>query len=276
MKVNYPRTLGVLLTVCGASILGGTIVAIFDLRGLALLLLGGFGGLATLNVVLFTNLRKHMDIQHRAILSTQAAVSLSRVKIDYPTFFINHAVAPDFLQILAEILRRNSVSNVLELGSGTSSLYIAALLQQYGGEGNVISLEDSQEWAVLVQRELDAIGIPNVHSKVIHAPLILQRGTSSSFYDFPESTVSEITPIDLIVVDGPGDTRLRIGIFSAMERLLAPSTIFIFDDGDSPHIQQGVQDWIHANPAWTARKYSTVKGTWVVWNQEHSIPLPLP
>ena len=162
------------------------------------------------------------------------------------------------------------------MGSGISSLYIAALLQQYHGEGHVISLEDSQEWTILVQRELDAIGIPNVKSKVIHAPLIPQHGTSSRFYDFPVSTVSELTPIDLVVVDGPGDTRLRLTVFSAMESLFAASTIFIFDDGDSSHIRQGIQDWIHANPAWTARKYSTVKGTWVVWNQEHGIPLPLP
>ena len=102
MNVKNLRSLGVVLGICGASILGGIVVAIFDLRGLVLLLLGGLGGLATLNIVLFTNLRKHMDIQHRALLATQAAVSLSRVKIDYPTFFINHAVAPDFLQILAE------------------------------------------------------------------------------------------------------------------------------------------------------------------------------
>lgn len=265
-----------MLAICGASILGGTIVANFDLRGLVLLLLGGFSGVAILNIILFTNLRKHMDIQHRAVLATQAAVSLSRVKLDYPTFFINHAVAPDFLQILAEIIRRNPVSNVLECGSGISSLYIATFLQQYHGEGRMISLEDSQEWAVLVQSELDAIRTSNISSKVIHAPLILQHETNSKFYNFPASTVAELTPIDLVVVDGPGDARLRLGIFSAMESLLTSSTIFIFFDGDSPHIQQAIQDWIQTNPAWTARKYSTVKGTWVVWNQEHGLTLPLP
>lgn len=189
---------------------------------------------------------------------------------------MNHSVFPDFVQIVAELIRRYSISNILELGSGTSTLFWAGLLDQFKGNGKLTSLEDSEPWASLVQAELDTVTGQGVIAKVIHVPLTLRNTAGVTYYELPVTQLVELGYVDLIVVDGPSDIRLRKAVFSVMGELFSPSTILVFDDGDQNEIRQGVQEWIIRHPNWSARYYPTIKGTWVVWNSETRLSLPLP
>lgn len=253
----------------------GIILCVFDPRGFIFVFFGGLGGIAALNLAYFKNLRMHLNIINHNLMATQAAVSLSRARINHPIFFLNHTVAPDFVQIVAELIRRFPVSNVLELGSGASTSYVSSLLEHFQGHGNIISLEDSEAWVLLVQREIDALNTPNVTTQVLHAPL-KENKTGASYYDIESLKLLEVAPFDLVIVDGPGDVRLRTAVFTSLETYISPGTMFVFDDGYQPALREGIREWIKQHPGWKSREYSTVKGTWVVWNQEHRLLLPLP
>jgi hypothetical protein len=239
--------------------------------------LGGCLFLSGLNLMLFRNLRMHIDIDHRQISAVQSAIALSRVNMPNPVFFINHAVSPDFVEIVAEVIRRMSVCNVLELGSGTSSTYIVALLSQIRGSGTLISLEENQDWATLVQSELDTmVKADSVTAQVCFAPLIPKNNEFLPFYDVESVNIEALGPFDLMIVDGPGDVCLRRAAFSILGTFLSPSGIIILDDGDQEEIQESISSWVKQNPSWTAKYYATVKGTWVLWDKSKILTLPLP
>jgi len=64
-----------------------------------------------------------------------------------------------------------SVRTILECGSGSSTVWFATALAHRGGEGQVIALESSAEYAEMTRAELARHGLQD-RAVVLHAPLI--------------------------------------------------------------------------------------------------------
>jgi hypothetical protein len=263
--------LGLLLVVLGAAIAERALGA-----SIAVTAAGVTVVLGSLNLALFGNLRLHLDQTHKQILSIQSAIALSRVQLDRPVFFLRHAVAPDFIELTAELVRRSNASRVLEMGSGASSLYLAALLPSAENGGRLVCLENDRGWAGKMASELTNVGSHNrASAQVIYAPLVTDGGSKSPYYDIGDHLESD-PPFQLAIVDGPGDVTLRDGVFRCLMPYLSEEAVLLFDDGDHPAIKSMVGKWVKDNPAWSARYYSTVKGTWIVYNSSVQPLLPLP
>ncbi len=243
--------------------------------GTVLVAIGAIGVLATVILLLFFNLRTHLDLVERQILALHSAVALTQVQLPRPAFFLRHAVAPDFIELVAEIMRRRGSRRILELGCGTSSLYFSSLLPCEAEGGVLVCLENSVEWAQLLQQEIEHISQPRPKVRVVHAPLMTLPETGSEFYDLKQAALASDSPFDLLIVDGPSDMRLRKAAFDLLPGFLTPTAVIMLDDGRDPAIQSAVRTWLKLSAGWSARFYDTVKGTWILWNQK-SIGIPFP
>jgi predicted O-methyltransferase YrrM len=244
--------------------------------GAVLLSLASIGVLSALLLLLFFNLRKHIDLQERQTLALHSAIALTQIQLPRPAFFLRHAVAPDFVELVSEIIRRRGVRSILELGCGTSSLYFASLLAPQEDGGKLVCLENSTEWAQLVQTEIDRLQQPQPGVRVAHAPLITLPEGGPEFYDLGQVPLEHDAPFDLLVVDGPSDVNCRKAAFDILPRFLTPAAVIVLDDGREPAICNAVKDWLQASPGWSARYYDTVKGTWVLWQVESPLGIPFP
>ena len=245
---------------------------------------GSVGIIVGLVTILFLNIRLHVGNIERRLKSMQSAIMLSKTCTVKPVFFSRHAAEADFIELITEIIRRRKVSSVLELGSGTTTHYIANLLSSAKKEGILLSLEENSVWAQLVKSE---IGIENIDRannsmalvNVVYAPLMPYSDSNLLFYDMrflSNLARDKINKFDLIVVDGPGDVVHRRVAFDALRTVISDSTVMILDDGDHPHVRETVQLWLKKEPSLQARYYDTVKGTWIIFRPEAKTEMNLP
>ncbi len=282
---SYVATIvGLALFVLGTTL--NIVVAKQQLFTLPLIIAGSIGIIFGLGVRFFFNIRLHIGNIERQLKSVQSAVTVSKIRTIQPVFFGRHAVEADFIELVAEIIRRGSVSSVLELGSGTTTHYIATLIPCAKDGGVLLSLEENSAWAQLVKSEIDIQGIDKPHDlkalvNIVHAPLVPYRDSNLLFYDLRSVSnwhCGKTGNFDLIVIDGPGDVCYRRPAFDALRAVISDSTVMILDDGNHPHIRETVQLWLKKEPSLSARYYDTVKGSWVIFqpegNLEMSVPFP--
>jgi predicted O-methyltransferase YrrM len=175
-----------------------------------------------------------------------------------------YAAAPDALVELVRIIDRRAPAQVLELGSGVSTIVIARRLQQAGG-GHVTALEHQPEHAERTRAELDAQGLTAVAS-VVDAPLRqVTIGTGSwSWYELAAGLPGAV---DAVFVDGPPGATGSLARYPALPLLrdrLAPGATIFVDDGDRPDEREMVRRWQAEVEGLEATHLPLFKGAWLL------------
>ena len=101
----------------------------------------------------------------------------------------------------------NSRATIVELGSGPSTVFLARLLKDTGG--NLLSIEQDEQWARVVQEMVRREGIED-RVKIVVAPLVDHPTKNSDRRWYDESVFSQHLPeskIDLLIVDGPSSDK---------------------------------------------------------------------
>jgi len=114
--------------------------------------------------------------------------------------------------LLGELLRavaHRRPQRVVELGSGLSTLIIAAALRS-NGAGRLISIDADRNYAAITRSELERQGLAD-WAEVRIAPLTesLLEGETRPWYD--TTVLADLSDIDLLLIDGP-PTLLRADI----------------------------------------------------------------
>jgi predicted O-methyltransferase YrrM len=261
-------TLGFLLAITSFPHVGA-----FVFLGLSFTLL-----IITRQLILWSNLRKHIEILSRQVNAVQALGSLQSIPVQHPTFLLTHSVAPDLLMLMGEFIRRYPIERVLELGSGASSLYLATMLQRFKNGGTLISLENSEEWKELVQQELNVIlSGKQVSAHVLYAPITsmnTRQGNSFLFYSLPKLLTERLNMFDLIFIDGPSDITQRVPALEVLLTYASQNCLLVWDDGEHPVIRTAIEDFVSKNRDWSFKYYTTVKGTCVLYRLSSNLPLP--
>ncbi|WP_229069428.1 O-methyltransferase [Actinoplanes sp. DH11] len=156
------------------------------------------------------------------------------------------ALNPTDLLELLHLIRVRQPRLVLELGSGTSTVWIAYALEQFGGR--LISLDHDAEFARRTRAVLAAHGLTGI-AEVRDAPLTPATidGRDYPWYD-PE-TLADLHDIDFVLIDGPPAAvgeGARYPALHMIEKRLADRATLIFDDA-------GRKDEQAAMTAWTER-----------------------
>lgn len=161
------------------------------------------------------------------------------------------ALNPTDLLGLLHIIRTRQPRLVLELGSGTSSVWIGYALERIGGR--LISLDHDPEYAGRTRTLLAAHGLAGV-VEVREAPLSALSVEDKSFQWYDTAALADLRNIDLVLVDGPPAATGRDARYPALQVVapkLAPTATIVCDDANRRDEQAAVLRWTQNIPGLT-------------------------
>jgi predicted O-methyltransferase YrrM len=154
------------------------------------------------------------------------------------------ALNPTDLLDLLHLVQTRRPKLVLELGSGTSTVWIAYALQKCGGR--LVSLDHDPGYAEKTRAMLTAHGLTDV-AEVRDAPLrpVLLDGRSFPWYD--TDALADVHDVDLLLIDGPPEKTgpdARYPAMRVLEDKLADTATVVFDDAHRHDEQQALRKWV--------------------------------
>lgn len=167
--------------------------------------------------------------------------------------------SPDLLIKVMAILSEKRPKQVLELGSGVSTLIIS----KWSPESKVVSIDHSEEFANQTANLLRIHGIDSVDLRV--APLV-PHGSGSFWYSIDR--FADVWEVDLLIIDGPpgnGCNATRLPAFAELYNRLADGATVVIDDTNRPEEAQLADAFVAACPNAKIEKCKNEKGTAVVY-----------
>jgi len=154
------------------------------------------------------------------------------------------ALNPTDLLDLLHLVRTRRPKLVLELGSGTSTVWLAYALEKSGGR--LVSLDHDPGYAEKTRAMLEAHGLTEV-AEVRDAPLrpVLLDGRSFPWYD--TDALTDVRAVDLLLIDGPPEKTgpdARYPAMRVLEDKLADAATVVFDDAHRHDEQQALRKWV--------------------------------
>lgn len=177
----------------------------------------------------------------------------------YKTYlpWTSSALRPSAVAVILNDIIIHQRRNIVELGAGVSTFFIARILADY--PGHLFSVEHDAEWLSIVSAELEKEGLQDKVT-LIHAPLVETRYSSeqanlqNELFDYKWYNLSILdkelpeSDIDLVVVDGPPAYRKeeRHARYPALPYLasrLSENHTFILDDANRVGEQKVIKQW---------------------------------
>ncbi len=148
----------------------------------------------------------------------------------------------------------NGRRNVLELGSGISTLYLASALGRCGGR--LVSVEHDEAWIGIIEGYLGKLGIPEGVVRFCHAPMkdfeTDEFGTLPWYDSGKVKTAVPEELFDMMVVDGPeawmkGARFARYPALPVLAGNLAGDSVVFLDDVDRKGERRILGKWAREN-----------------------------
>ena len=148
----------------------------------------------------------------------------------------------------------NERKQVVEFGSGISTIIISRFIEVYNLDTQVLSFDNNSSWIHIVSKELDRYKCSH-QVKLVHAEL--QKHNSTEFkkydneywYDFDivKKNINSLeSKIDLVIVDDPStDTSkyIRYAALPVISNHLATSSCIFLDDTNRPSEKEILLEW---------------------------------
>lgn len=158
------------------------------------------------------------------------------------------ALGPRGLLALTDVISSSNAQNVVEFGSGTSTLWIAYALRRLG-RGKVIAFDHLPEYAERTQALIDSHGL-GWFAEVRLAPL-KEWQTPRGVFNWYSIELEKLRgPIDVLVVDGPPQStgaHARYPALPVLENFLARGAKILCDDTDRRDEQEMIEYWLEEN-----------------------------
>lgn len=151
---------------------------------------------------------------------------------------------------LIDLVEKHRPQTILELGSGTSSVWMGYALETLG-EGAVISVDHDQRYAEITRAQIAKHGLES-HVEVRLAPLrsVDIPGHDAQWYD--DSKFGDIKDIDLLVIDGPPQSTGDYARYPALPLLIekfANHAHIVLDDASRADEQAIARRWCEECPS---------------------------
>jgi predicted O-methyltransferase YrrM len=144
---------------------------------------------------------------------------------------------------LLHLVRRRRPRLVLELGSGTSTVWLGYAVEQWGGR--LISIDHKEEYAEQTRSWVSAHGLDGVVA-VRDAPLRAVTVGTETFQWYDPTVFADLDGIDLLLVDGPPGATGPQARFPAVHLLLdrlSPVATVVLDDAERADEVETVRRW---------------------------------
>lgn len=149
------------------------------------------------------------------------------------------SIHADAARALARVFEAVQPRRVLEFGSGSSTVLLAALCAQAGGGRRVVSLDEKPAYAARTRQLLGGFGLAELATTLV-APVgdsSMGSGVGQTYQpDFDTLRLALAgQPIDFIFVDGPASwlgmrRDCRFGTLPLARFFAAEETVFVADD----------------------------------------------
>ena len=164
------------------------------------------------------------------------------------------ALAPAALVELANEIVFADRTEVVELGSGVSTIVLARLLRER--RGRLTSLEHDADWARVVSSQLEREGLAEI-ARLIQAPLEPHPRAldGAPWYATVALDAVPASGIDLLLVDGPpgygeGMGLSRYPALPVLAERLAPGALVALDDAERDGESEILTRWERELPEW--------------------------
>jgi predicted O-methyltransferase YrrM len=177
------------------------------------------------------------------------------------------AISPDFARILISEVLRIRPANIMEFGSGVSTILAAACLKQIG-QGKLWSIEQTEDEAQKSRGAVRLHGLDD-HVEVTVAPLRLVDLSGKEWMWYDISKFPQTPKLDLLVIDGPAyppqaGMSTRYATLHLLKDRLADHVTVVLDDAASEEARKSVARWLKEFPEFRAEWYATEKGSLVL------------
>lgn len=172
------------------------------------------------------------------------------------------AASEDLLLWLAGYILEHRPRSVVDLGSGQSSVWMAAAMRTAGYDGRVIGVDHDETYAQATRELARRQGVEDWLT-VIHAPLREQmiEGRSVRWYDL--DALASIGDIDLLCIDGPpgqGTSHARWPALPALYARLSAKATIVLDDMIRRDEQEILEEWMGLYPGFEVERLDFEKG----------------
>ena len=172
------------------------------------------------------------------------------------------AASEDLLLWLAGYVLEHRPRTVVDLGSGQSSVWMAAAMRTAGYDGRVIGVDHDETYAQATRELARRQGVEDWLT-VIHAPLREQviEGRSVRWYDL--DALAGISDIDLLCIDGPpgqGTSHARWPALPALFTRLSAKATIVLDDMIRRDEQEILEEWMGLYPGFDVERLEFEKG----------------
>lgn len=172
------------------------------------------------------------------------------------------AASEDLLLWLAGYVLEQRPRTVVDLGSGQSSVWMAAAMRTAGYDGRVIGVDHDEAFAEGTRALARRQGVEDWLT-VVHAPLREQEieGRTVRWYDL--DALSGIQDIDLLCIDGPpgqGTSHARWPALPALQDHLSSGAVVVLDDMIRRDEQEILDDWVGRFPGYAVERLDFEKG----------------
>jgi predicted O-methyltransferase YrrM len=153
------------------------------------------------------------------------------------------ALNPTDLLELLHLVRLRRPGLVVELGSGTSTIWLAYAQEQHGGR--LVSLDHDADYGLRTHDQLGMHGLSGT-AEVRVAPLADLEADGRMFRWYDPEKLADLHDIELLVIDGPPAATGPDARYPAMHALatrLAPEATIVLDDVHRADEREAVRRW---------------------------------
>lgn len=155
------------------------------------------------------------------------------------------ATPQTLLAMVAEVQSRDGEVLVVECGSGTSTVWLAATMRQRGS-GRVVAVEHEEEFAEATREHLRRNGL-QAWAEVRCAPLTDVEVGDRTFRWYDPACFEDLGGIDVLLVDGPpwrtGDLA-RYPALPVLAGRLGEGALVVLDDVDRDQERATARRWV--------------------------------
>lgn len=190
--------------------------------------------------------RQVEDFQHyRQLEALMALYALIRIRYPLPPMRL-WAISPDFATLIVGTIRRHKPKQIVELGSGTSTVICAYALDSAEVDGRIRSIEHQSEFVDASRRLLAVHGFSDI-ADVKYAPLQALSLDDVDYQWYATSALDDLQDIDVLIIDGPpqiGEMDVRYPAMAVLFDKLQDDALILVDDYMRPSESRMVDRWL--------------------------------
>ena len=200
----------------------------------------------------------YQDQRNQALLNIH-----SLIKPNYPLpYLLSWAAFPQLISTILTEVKRIKPENIVEIGSGSSTIITSYLLKEIG-KGTIISLDHDAHYGKKTNDELSLHGLKEF-AQILHKPLVEQQinGNNCTWYNVDSLPIKEKS-VQILVVDGPPEqtqSRARYPALPLLNKYLSDDAIVILDDAGRKEESEIVEMWLKEFPEFSHEFIRSEKG----------------